>query len=237
MDDGLSYSMEARLRVALSASAAQASSTATSLVPTHDEYGCTRGELAELAGQLVGAATDALTYAVACERRRGTGWERIAEVLDEEVETVRDRFEEAVARLDRRLVDAWLDPDRATRLPEGADDPAASAARLDAWLTGDARFDDAFWHHPDAAVREHPVSSGLAVMSMAEHRDMLEASEDLIDEDGSGRERRISLHRRRIALLEWLLAEELLDPQIAEEVDEDALRDLLQAARRRLTRL
>jgi hypothetical protein len=46
--DTLSYSMEARVRVALSASAAQAGTTAASLVPTHDEYACPAGEPAEL---------------------------------------------------------------------------------------------------------------------------------------------------------------------------------------------
>jgi hypothetical protein len=236
MDDGLSYSMEARVRIALSASAAQASTIAASLVPTHDEYGCPQGELAELAGQLAGAAGEALTYAVACERRRGTSWERIADVLDEDVETVRARYEEPVAHLDRRLIEAWLDPDQAERLPEGAGDPAGSAARLDEWLTGDARRDDAFWHHPDSTIRERPASAGLAVMSPAEHHELLAAAERVVDEDGD-RRKRISLHRRRIALLEWLLAEELLTPEVAEETDEDALRDLLRAERRRLARL
>jgi hypothetical protein len=234
MDDDLSYSMEARVRVALSASAAQVSTTAASLVPTHDEYGCPLGELAELAGRLVGTATEALTYAVACERRRGTSWERIAEVLEEDVAAVRRRFEKPVARLDRDLVEAWLDPDQARHLPEGADDPAANAARLDEWLSGDSRLDDAFQHHPDSKVREHPVSSGLPVMSLSEHYELLASAARLIDEDRHDREAMISLHRRRIALLEWLLAEELVDPEIAEDVDEDTLRTLLRAARRRL---
>jgi hypothetical protein len=237
MDDGLNYSMEARVRVALSASAADASMTASSLVPTHDEYGCPPGELAELAARLVGSATDTLTYAVACERRRGTSWERIAEVIEEDVATVRERYEEAVEHLDRRLVEAWLDPGLGRRLPEGADDPAAGASRLDEWLTGEARTDDAYRHHPDVEVREHPVSAGLAVMSLAEHRDLLSAASRMIDDGDYDRETQVSLHRRRITLLEWLLAEELLDPQIAEDVDEEALRGLLHAARRRLARL
>ncbi|GAA4511866.1 hypothetical protein GCM10023191_076610 [Actinoallomurus oryzae] len=237
MDDDLSYSMEARVRVALSASAAEVSTLATSLVPTHDEYGCPRGELAELSGRLVAGATEALMYAVACERRRGTSWERIAEVLDEDVGAVRRRFEEPVARLDHTLVEAWLDPGRAGHLPEGADDPVGRAERLDRWLTGDSRLDDAFRHHPDSEIREHPVSAGLAVMSLSEHYELLASAARVIDEEGHDREATISLHRRRIALLEWLLAEELLDPEIAEDVDEGALRTLLTAARRRLARL
>jgi hypothetical protein len=72
MDDGLNYSLAARLRVALSAKAAQASTTAASLVPTHGEYGCPPGELAELAGHLAGTAAKAMTVAIACERERGT---------------------------------------------------------------------------------------------------------------------------------------------------------------------
>lgn len=237
MDDDLSYSMEARVRVALSASAAQVSTTAASLVPTHDESGCPRGELAELAGRLVDTAGEALTYAVACERRRGTSWERIAEVLCEDVAAVRSRFEQPVARLDRDLVEAWLDPGRAGHLPEGAGDPAGTAARLDEWLTEDVRLDDAFRHHPDAEIREHPVGSGLAVMSPIEHYELLASASQMIDEAGHDREAMISLHRRRIALLEWLLAEELLDPELGEDVDEDTLRTLLKVARRRLARL
>jgi hypothetical protein len=73
-------------------------------------------------------------------------------------------------------------------------------------------------------------------MSPAEHHELLAAAERVVDEDGD-RRKRISLHRRRIALLEWLLAEELLTPEVAEETDEDALRDLLRAERRRLARL
>lgn len=142
-----------------------------------------------------------------------------------------------MARLDRTLVDAWLDPDRSGHLPEGADDPAGRAARLDRWLTGDSRLDDAFRHHPDSEIREHPVSSGLAVMSLSEHYELLASAARVIDEEGHDREATISLHRRRIALLEWLLAEELLDPEIGEDVDEDTLRTLLTAARRRLARL
>src|SRR3954463_3357284 len=78
MDDGLNYSLEARLRGALSNKSAQASTVATSLVPAYGEYGCPPGELAELAGHLADTADEALTYAIACERERGTSWERIA---------------------------------------------------------------------------------------------------------------------------------------------------------------
>ena len=180
MDDGLNYSLEARLRVALSAKSAQASTAAASLVPTHGEYGCPPGELAELAGHLAGTAAEALTYAIACERERGTSWERIAEVLDEAPAALRQKHEGPVVRLQRRLVEAWLDPERAEDLPEGADDPADNAARLDEWLTGEARLDDAFRHHPDSEVRAHPVSAGLAVMSVTEHRELLASAERLV---------------------------------------------------------
>jgi hypothetical protein len=237
MDNGLSYSMEAGLRVALSASAAQVSTTAASLVPTHDEYGCPPGELAELTAHLVGTAEQALTLAIACERQRGATWERIAEVLDDDVDTVRRRHEEPVARLQRSLIEAWLDPGKSADLPEGADDPGQTAARLDDWLTGGTRLDDAFRHHPDSEIRAHPVSAGLAVMSAAEHRELLASAARLIADDEWGRQAKIGLHRRRIALLEWLLAEELHDPNAAEDLDQEALRTLLQAARRQLSRL
>ena len=244
MDDSVTYSLEARTRMALSASAAQASTAAVSLVPTYGEYGCPPGELTELAALLAARAADTLTYAIACERQRGTSWERIAEVLDVDVAEVRRRYEEPVACLRRRLLDSWLAPDAPVRLPEGADDPAATATRLDEWLTGDARLDDTFRHHPDSEVRTHPVSSGLAVMSIAEHRELLSSAGRIVveeaEKDPTGeptRRAEIGLHRRRIALLEWLLAEELNDPAVAGDVDQDALRTLLRAARRRLARL
>lgn len=232
MDDGLNYSVEARLRVALSAKSAQASTVAASLVPTHGEYGCPPGELAELAGHLAGTAAEALTFAIACERERGTSWERIADVLDEVPATVRQRHEGPVARLQRRLLEAWLDPEDAEGLPEGADDPGEHAARLDEWLTGEARLDDAFRHHPDSEVRTHPVSAGLAIMSVTEHRELLASAARLVAE--GDRRSQIGLRKRRIALLEWLLAEELNDPRVTGDVDEDALRTLLNAARRQL---
>jgi hypothetical protein len=241
MDDGLNYSMEARVRVAVSASAAQVSTAAASLVPTHDEDACPPGELVELAGQLAGAAERTLLLAIACERRRGISWARIAETLDDDVTAVRERYEARIDDLDRHLVEAWLDPDQAAGLPEGADDPGESAARLDEWLTGDARLDDAFQHHPDSEVRAHPVSAGLAVMSVTEHQQLLAsaarriAAED--PDDAWSRQAMISLHRRRIALLEWLLAEELNDPAATEHLDHELLRTLLHAARRQLSRL
>lgn len=257
MDDCLTYSLEARIRVALSASAARVSTAATSLVPTYGEYGCPPGELVADAASAAKHADEALTYAIACERRRGTTWERIADTLGEDVATVRGRHEEPVERLQRRLLEAWLDPDADHHLPEGADDPGGHAARLDDWLAGAAGDDEDFRHHPDAEVRDHPVSAGLAVMSVTEHRDLLGTAGRLVaGRDGAaadapdglgddqygdldaerGRRAAIGLYQRRIALLEWLLAEEVNDPAVT-GLSENALRTLLGAARRRLARL
>ena len=241
MDDGLTYSFEARTRVALSASAARASAAASSLVPAYGEYGCPPGELAAEAATAARHAAEALTHAVACERLRGASWERIAEALGNDAEAVRERYEGPVAGLHRRLLEAWLDPERERRLPEGADDPARHAARLDAWLTGRALEED-FRYHPDSEVRDHPDSAGLSVMSVAEHRGLLGAASHLLAgqeaDPGGERSRRaeIGFHRRRVALLEWLLAEELGDPA-GTGIGPAALRALLRAARRRLTRL
>ncbi|MDN3354075.1 hypothetical protein [Actinomadura sp. DC4] len=233
----MNYSLEARLRVALSAKSAQAGSVATSLVPTHGEYGCPPGELTDLAGHLADTAAEALTLAIACERERGTSWEQIAEVLGESPAAARERYEEPVARLQRRLVEAWLDPDQAEDLPEGAENPGEAASRLDEWLTGEARYDDAYRHHPDSEVRAHPVSAGLAVMSVTEHRELLASAARLVAEENGDRRSAIGLHKRRIALLEWLLAEELNDPRGTGDIDEDSLRTLLSAARRQLAGL
>jgi hypothetical protein len=93
----------------------------------------TRRELAGLAAQVAGTAGQALTFAVARERQRGTSWERIAEVLDEDVTGVRQRYEDPVDRLQRRLVEAWLDPERAPELPKGADDCWRRSSTIPAW--------------------------------------------------------------------------------------------------------
>ncbi len=223
------------MRVALSASAAQTSSDAASLVPTHGEYGCPRGELVEVAAQVADTAAEALTLAIACERQRGTDWEQIAEILGEDTATVRGRYEEPVGRLQRRLIEAWLDPEQASELPEGADDPGATAARLDAWLTGAAGREDTFSRHPDSEVRAHPVTAGLAIMSLAEHRELIDSAARMIAEQGQSRRTETNLHRRRIELLEWLLAEELSHPRRGADLDEKVLRTLLEAARRELT--
>lgn len=234
MDDGLNYSVDARIRVALSARAARASTAAASLVPTCGEDGCSHGQLAVIAAALADTAAETLTFAIACERRRGASWECLAEILGEDVAAVRKRFEVPVAYLERRLVEAWIDPEQTSRLPEGADDPGGCAARLDEWLTGGARLDEVLRHHPDSKVRDHPVSSGLGIMSLTEHRDLLAAAGRLVaGRDKADRQRsELGLHRRRIALLEWLLAEELNDPGTMGDLDEESLRTLLRAAQR-----
>lgn len=242
MDDGLTYSFEARTRVALSASAARASTAASALVPTYGEYGCLPGELVEDAALAAKHATEALTYAIACELQRGVSWARIADALDEDTATVRERYEEPVTRLRRRLVEAWLDPELEDSLPEGADDPGGNAARLDSWLIACGTGEKDFQHHPDVEVRDHPVSAGLAVMSVTEYRELLGSAGRLIAGDGEtpdgerGRRAEIGLHHRRIALLEWLLVEELNDPA-GSGIGQEELRELLGAARRRLARL
>jgi len=76
------------------------------------------------------------------------------------------------------------------------------------------------------------VSAGLAIMSVTEHRELLASAARLVA--GGDRRSQIALHKRRIALLEWLLAEELNDPRVAGAIDEDVLRALLNAARRQL---
>jgi hypothetical protein len=234
MNDELNYSMEARMRVALSASAARASTQAIALVPTYGEYGCVRGELAETAAGLARLAVDALTFAIACERQRGTSWERIAEVMGEKAGMVQRLYERPVARLQRRLLEAWLDPERAAILPEGAADPDETAARLDAWLADDIGRDAMVDQHPDSEVRARPVSGELPVMSLAEHRELLTSAARLIAEGDQSPHAESNLRRQRIALLEWLLAEELNRPNTTGSLDQHALRRTLETERRKL---
>lgn len=227
MDDGLNYSMEARIRVAVSACAAQVHSEAASLVPTYGEYGCMDGELAEAAARLVQLAAEAMTLAIACERQRGVNWEQIAEAVGESAATVRERYERPVSQLRQRLLESWLDPERAVSLPEGATDPGRTARRLDRWLTDDPERDVTLVHHPDPEIRARPVSGELPIMSLSEHRDLLASAARLIinGDQSPGVER--NLRRQRIVLLEWLLAEELNRPRATGSLDQQALRQII----------
>jgi hypothetical protein len=110
MDDELNYAMEARMRVALSVRAVRATTQAASLVPTYGERGAMHGELAEAAGWLAQTAEEAVTFAIVCERQRGTSWERIAEVMGETTATVREHYERLVSSLRRRLLEACARP-------------------------------------------------------------------------------------------------------------------------------
>src|SRR5207249_322658 len=113
MDEGLNYSLEARLRVALSASAAKASGDAASLVSTYGEEGCPPGELAEAAAATMVAAAEMLQLAIACERERGTTWAQIADSIRVDggtADSVQAVYGEAVAALREQLVLSWLDP-------------------------------------------------------------------------------------------------------------------------------
>src|SRR4051794_12918310 len=234
MDDELNYAMEARMRVALSVRAAQATTQAASLVPTYGERGAMSGELAEAAGWLAQTAEEALTFALVCERQRGTSWERIAEVMGEPVATVRKYYERPVSRLRRTLLEAWLDPHRTVLLPYGAADPGRAATRLDAWLSDDPAPEAPFVDPPDPGAGARPVSGDLPVMSLTEHRELLVSAARLIAEGDQGADARENLRRRRIALLEWLLAEELNRPGVTGSLDQHTLRQVLDKETRAL---
>lgn len=175
-----------------------------------------------------------MTFAIVCERQRGTSWERIGEALGETAETVRCRYESSVSDLRSRLLEAWLEPERADSLPEGAADPRVTGSRLDAWLTEELGRDAAFTRHPDSEVRARPVSSGLPIMSPAEHRELLVSAARLIADKGRNPLADDGLRRRRLALLEWLLAEELNCPGAKEGLAHEALRRAIEKERRRL---
>ena len=71
-------------------------------------------------------------------------------------------------------------------------------------------------------------------MSLSEHRELLASAARKAGKDGRIPGLEVGLRRQRIALLERLLAEEINDPRMTGESNENAIRTLLQAARRQL---
>lgn len=212
--DEVVYSRAARLRVALSHAAAEASDTARSLVPAWADSAVVGGELVAGAARLVAQAREVLALAVAYERRRGASWEDIGEALGVSRQAAHERFAGVERDLDRALVRAWLDPQRARELPSGADDPAAAAAWLDRWVRARLQATDALAHDPDPEVREHPVSVGLTPMDTLEHSTLVMTAARLLaehDADDPEHRRLEAAYTRRRAEFERMLAEASAD--------------------------
>jgi hypothetical protein len=166
--ENTTYSRAARLRVALSELAAEIADSARSMVPTASDSYAHGGEFAESAAQLAAQARELLTLAVAYERRRGSSWERIGEPLGTSRQSAQERFGEAVRGLDDAITTAWiLDDPRTPGVPEGAGDPAETAARLDRWVLRHLEGTDPLAHRPDDdPARDRPVSASLDRMDV-----------------------------------------------------------------------
>lgn len=148
----ITHPRRALARLALSAAAADLAEVAAALVPT---IGRARpGDHVSLAAQLLDQARDVLDRAVVYEHDHGTSWREVGEQLDVTKQSAHERFGTVVADWESGLDEPYSDdgPIRHARLPDGATDPDASAARLDRWCT----------QHAPASTRRLAEQDGLA---------------------------------------------------------------------------
>ena len=187
----------ARMRIAVSAAAAELADCAAALVPTDTDSAAYTGELVEHAGRLVSLAAYLRTLTVTCERVAGVTWPTIGEALGGITrQAAHDRYATEVGRYERGLVLSWLLGDEAPAgLPEGVNETAATAARLDRWL--DKRGTDPL------LGKRRTASAALAPPSLSEEASLLIAAcEFLLDPETSeidSRRLRIAHHRRAVA--------------------------------------
>jgi hypothetical protein len=127
------YSDAVRVRLALSAAAAELADDAAGLVATENETtGETVRDLIERVDQLAGQVDELRRLAVIYARERAQPWERIGEALGVTRQTAHERFAGVV----NEWHDNLYDPTRHTYqwLPEGAYNPEQVLPRLEAWL-------------------------------------------------------------------------------------------------------
>ncbi|MDR7277739.1 hypothetical protein [Catenuloplanes atrovinosus] len=185
----------ARARLALAAAAADLADTAAALVSTahEDEHASALEHLTRIE-EIAGAVAEVRKLAVIHARERAMPWERIGDALGVTRQTAHARF--------GAVVDEWhdvlYDPDKHgwAWMPEGAYDPAATAATLDRWL--------ARRHHGDGPAPT--VSAGLPTYDpMTRARETLARANWLTRRIGAGTEvspaAKAEHHRRKDAAL------------------------------------
>lgn len=246
MSGDVTYSRAARLRLALAEEYAELSDRARSGVPTYADGAALGGEFVEDAARILSAARDLLTLAVAYERRRGVSWEVIGESLGISRQAAHERYGDRVKALEDALLHNWITEDpRTPGLPAAAADPAATARRLDRWVSGRLQPTDPLAHaDADDPGRQHPVGIGLAPMTALEHSGLTVAAATLLAakraETGADpselRALQLGSARRKVQMYERTLAEETDQPGLT-GADPDELRDLLAGARARLADL
>lgn len=250
--DQVSYGRRGRLRAALSSQAAEIADSARGLVPTYADGFAHGGEFVQAAVNAVADAKQLLELAVAYERRRGTSWEVIGEVLGVSRQGAHDRFAAAVNGMDDEMIRCWLlgDDPRHAGLPYAAARPAECAGILDRWVTRHLQSTDPLAHKPEGdAARQHPVSHNLPPMDTLENSVMITAAATMLNERAGvipddreawkqeTRELELGLARRKIEFYERVLAEDLAGKRTGYGASPDEIRDRLAGARARLAEL
>lgn len=160
------YPRRALSRIALSHAARDAAETAAALVPTvSDGHAHTDdAEEVRLAHQLTVQARAVLERAVVHARERGVSWQTIGEDHhDITRQSAHERHGDAIGAWEDALDRPWTHsgPWLASRLPDGADRPAETAASLDRWCATGHASDSARGLAADKGVAEHMVSANL----------------------------------------------------------------------------
>lgn len=242
MKESVSYSRRARLRLALSDTYAEISDHCRGLVPTYSDGYAHGGELLDSADEVLSAARRLVELAVAYERSSGTSWQTIGEVLDVSRQAAHERYAGYVEELNKNLAVSWaLDDPRYPDVPDGAGDPAETAERLDRWVAARLQPTDSLAHENEQR-RAHAVSIGLPEHSLPDMTNLfLTVANVLASGVGPKDERatdelRVAFARRKVELMEALVAEETAEPGRT-GTDMESLRDQLAGARARLAEL
>jgi hypothetical protein len=156
-------------RLAHAKAARELSDTARAEVATHRDQQAEDGDFIARALRLVYEAERVLELAVVLERERGASWEAVGLALGQ---ITRQSAHERYAAIHHDFLDALMfpvrrNPDQAwgqSALPDGLDDPAHTAGKLDVWAIRHREPQE------PGAEQISPVSAGLC-------RDGLHSSE------------------------------------------------------------
>ncbi|MGW5263834.1 hypothetical protein ACWEQG_22925 [Microbispora sp. NPDC004025] len=207
------YSWTGLARLVLSEQGRVLVDKTAALVPTN-RPGSDEVLLVEEAARLVEDAQRLLTFAVIYERLRNVSWERIGVALGRagrrtvSRQAAHERYADAERDFRRRLLYAWLLPERAAEVLDSTDHLAEVIRNLNVWL-GDR----------EELVDESP-HTGLPPMSVSERADLIDRAEALLQTMADGvseqehRDLRAGLCRRRIELYEDLADRTPGDPHV-----------------------
>ncbi|MEV4458440.1 hypothetical protein [Microbispora sp. NPDC049633] len=207
------YSWTGLARLALSEQGRVLADKTAALVPTN-RPGSDEVLLVEEAARLVEDAQRLLTFAVINERLSNVSWERIGVALGRagrrtvSRQAAHERYAGAERDFRRRLLYAWLLPERAAEVLDSADHLAEVIRNLNVWLGNREELGDESPH------------AGLPPMSASERAGLIDQAESLLRTMADGvseqehRDLQAGLCRRRIELYEDLAARTPGDPHV-----------------------